>query len=118
MIENKQQRPMLIASFSGVLSGGVHPPIRRLAFPGLPGFAETPFDPASGSRPIALSATETIFDGGRRRVATDRTFANATPEKRTGRKSMSQRSGQNGCIQNFATEDRITFWLGHVPGSR
>jgi len=27
------------------------------------------------------------------------TVVNATPEKRTGRKSMSRRSGQNGCIQ-------------------
>ena len=26
------------------------------------------------------------------------TVAQATPEKRTGRKSMSRRSGQNGCI--------------------
>jgi hypothetical protein len=117
MIENKQQRPMLIASFSGVLSGGVHPPIRKLAFPALRGLAETPCDPESASRPIALSATKTIFDGGRRRAATDRTFVNATPEKRTARKSLSQRSGQNGCIQYFVPEDLITFWLGHAGKS-
>src|ERR1700693_1758944 len=29
MIETKQQRPILIASFSGVFSGGVHSPIPR-----------------------------------------------------------------------------------------
>ncbi len=29
MTENKHQRPMLIATFSGVLSRGMHPPIRR-----------------------------------------------------------------------------------------
>ena len=37
MIENKQQRPILIASFSGVLGDGLNSPIRRLAFPGVRG---------------------------------------------------------------------------------
>src|SRR5580692_612800 len=33
MIENKQQQPILIGSFSGVLNKGVHSPLRKLAFP-------------------------------------------------------------------------------------
>jgi hypothetical protein len=46
MIENKQQRPILIASFSAVLGGGVNSPIRRFAFSGVRGACETPFEPA------------------------------------------------------------------------
>src|SRR5271156_639458 len=37
MIENKQQRPILIGSFSGVFSGGVQSPISRSASPALHG---------------------------------------------------------------------------------
>src|ERR1700721_3244985 len=38
------------------------------------------------------------------------TFVNATPEKRTGRKSMSRRSGQNGCIQEDGNWYVVRFW--------
>src|SRR5258708_23445385 len=34
----------------------------------------------------------------------------ATPEKRTGRKSMSRRSGQNGCIQKDGNWYVVRFW--------
>jgi integrase len=36
--------------------------------------------------------------------------ADATPEKRTGRKSMSRRSGQNGCIQQDGNWYVVRFW--------
>ncbi|MGC2706349.1 MAG: site-specific integrase [Candidatus Acidiferrales bacterium] len=38
------------------------------------------------------------------------TFIKATPEKRTGRKSMSRRSGQNGCIQEDGNWYVVRFW--------
>ena len=38
------------------------------------------------------------------------TVAQATPEKRTGRKSMSRRSGQNGCIQEDGNWYVVRFW--------
>ena len=38
------------------------------------------------------------------------TVAQATPEKRTGRKSMSRRSGQNGCIQEDGNWYIVRFW--------
>src|SRR5580704_19652680 len=38
------------------------------------------------------------------------TFVKATPEKRTGRKSMSRRSGQNGCIQEDGNWYVVRFW--------
>src|SRR5580704_11476758 len=38
------------------------------------------------------------------------TFVKATPEKRTGRKSMSRRSGQNGCIQEYGNWYVVRFW--------
>jgi integrase len=38
------------------------------------------------------------------------TFVTATPEKRTGRKSMSRRSGQNGCIQEDGNWYVVRFW--------
>src|SRR3984885_7309413 len=38
------------------------------------------------------------------------TVDNATPEKRTGRKSMSRRSGQNGCIQEDGNWYVVRFW--------
>src|ERR1700689_5918299 len=38
------------------------------------------------------------------------TVVNATPEKRTGRKSMSRRSGQNGCIQKDGNWYVVRFW--------
>jgi hypothetical protein len=38
------------------------------------------------------------------------TVAEATPEKRTGRKSMSRRSGQNGCIQKDGNWYVVRFW--------
>jgi integrase len=38
------------------------------------------------------------------------TVAQATPEKRTGRKSMSRRSGQNGCIQEDGKWYVVRFW--------
>jgi integrase len=38
------------------------------------------------------------------------TVAEATPEKRTGRKSMSRRSGQNGCIQEDGNWFVVRFW--------
>jgi integrase len=38
------------------------------------------------------------------------TVATATPEKRTGRKSMSRRSGQNGCIQQDGNWYVVRFW--------
>jgi|SRR6185437_4930536 len=38
------------------------------------------------------------------------TVATATPEKRTGRKSMSRRSGQNGCIQEDGNWYVVRFW--------
>src|SRR5258708_8273991 len=38
------------------------------------------------------------------------TVINATPEKRTGRKSMSRRSGQNGCIQEDGNWYVVRFW--------
>src|SRR5277367_1837078 len=38
------------------------------------------------------------------------TVVNATPEKRTGRKSMSRRSGQNGCIQQDGNWYVVRFW--------
>jgi integrase len=38
------------------------------------------------------------------------TVINATPEKRTGRKSMSRRSGQNGCIQKDGNWYVVRFW--------
>ncbi len=46
MIENKKQRPILIASFSGVLRDASNSPIRRLAYPGVRGSGERPFEPA------------------------------------------------------------------------
>ena len=38
------------------------------------------------------------------------TVAQATLEKRTGRKSMSRRSGQNGCIQEDGNWYIVRFW--------
>ena len=38
------------------------------------------------------------------------TFVKATPEKRTGRKSMSRRSGQNGSIQKEGKWYVVRFW--------
>ncbi|HEY0701423.1 MAG TPA: tyrosine-type recombinase/integrase [Candidatus Acidoferrales bacterium] len=38
------------------------------------------------------------------------TFVKATPEKRTGRKSMSRRSGQNGCVQEDGNWYVVRFW--------
>jgi hypothetical protein len=38
------------------------------------------------------------------------TVAEATPEKRTGRKSMSRRSGQNGYIQEDGNWYVVRFW--------
>jgi integrase len=38
------------------------------------------------------------------------TVVQATPEKRTGRKSMSRRSGQNGCIQEDGNWYVVRFW--------
>src|SRR6266852_8480056 len=38
------------------------------------------------------------------------TVAEATPEKRTGRKSMSRRSGQNGCIEEDGNWYVVRFW--------
>jgi integrase len=38
------------------------------------------------------------------------TVASATPERRTGRKSMSRRSGQNGCIQEDGKWYVVRFW--------
>src|SRR5712664_4967835 len=38
------------------------------------------------------------------------TVTEATPEKRTGRKSMSRRSGQNGCIQKDGNWYVVRFW--------
>jgi hypothetical protein len=38
------------------------------------------------------------------------TFVKATPEKRTRRKSMSRRSGQNGCIQEDGNWYVVRFW--------
>src|SRR3984957_3770998 len=38
------------------------------------------------------------------------TVTRATPEKRTGRKSMSRRSGQNGCIQEDGNWYVVRFW--------
>ena len=38
------------------------------------------------------------------------TVVEATPEKRTGRKSMSRRSGQNGCIQEDGNWYVVRFW--------
>jgi integrase len=38
------------------------------------------------------------------------TVVKATPEKRTGRKSMSRRSGQNGCIQKDGNWYVVRFW--------
>jgi integrase len=38
------------------------------------------------------------------------TVAIATPEKRTGRKSMSRRSGQNGCVQEDGNWYVVRFW--------
>src|SRR6266446_6101067 len=38
------------------------------------------------------------------------TVVKATPEKRTGRKSMSRRSGQNGSIQQDGKWYVIRFW--------
>jgi integrase len=38
------------------------------------------------------------------------TVTQATPEKRTGRKSMSRRSGQNGCIQKDGNWYIVRFW--------
>src|SRR5579863_7572171 len=38
------------------------------------------------------------------------TVAKATPEKRTGRKSMSRRSGQNGSIQEDGNWYVVRFW--------
>jgi integrase len=38
------------------------------------------------------------------------TVTQATPEKRTGRKSMSRRSGQNGCIQEDGNWYIVRFW--------
>jgi hypothetical protein len=38
------------------------------------------------------------------------TVAIATPEKRTGRKSMSRRSGQNGCIQEDGNWYVVRYW--------
>lgn len=42
------------------------------------------------------------------------TVAVATPEKRTGRKSMSRRSGQNGCIQEDGNWYVVRFWKDAV----
>src|ERR1700681_2832555 len=41
---------------------------------------------------------------------TSDTITNATPEERTGRKSMSRRSGQNGCIQEDGNWYVVRFW--------
>jgi integrase len=38
------------------------------------------------------------------------TVINATPDKRTGRKSMSRRSGQDGCIQRDGNWYVVRFW--------
>jgi len=38
------------------------------------------------------------------------TVAQATPEKRTGRKSMSRRSGQNGSVQKDGNWYVVRFW--------
>jgi hypothetical protein len=38
------------------------------------------------------------------------TVINATPDKRTGRKSMSRRSGQDGCIQKDGNWYVVRFW--------
>src|SRR3984885_9815791 len=38
------------------------------------------------------------------------TVTKATPEKRTGSKSMSRRSGQNGCIQEDGNWYVVRFW--------
>src|SRR6266436_4567617 len=38
------------------------------------------------------------------------TVTQATPEKRTGRKSMSRRSGQNGCIQEDGNWYIVRYW--------
>src|SRR5277367_855174 len=38
------------------------------------------------------------------------TVISATPEKRTRRKSMSRRSGQNGCIQKDGNWYVVRFW--------
>jgi hypothetical protein len=49
------------------------------------------------------------------------TVAQATPEKRTGRKSMSRRSGQNGCIQEDGNWYIVRFWkdvAGHEKRQR
>jgi integrase len=43
------------------------------------------------------------------------TVAKATPERRTGRKSMSRRSGQNGCVQEDGKWYVVRFWKD-VPG--
>jgi hypothetical protein len=42
------------------------------------------------------------------------TVVNATPEKRTGRKSMSRRSGQNGCIQEDVTGTSFDPRIGPI----
>lgn len=49
------------------------------------------------------------------------TVVKATPEKRTGRKSMSRRSGQNGCIQEDGKWYVVRFWkdiAGHEKRQR
>src|SRR5882757_5382766 len=38
------------------------------------------------------------------------TVIKATPDKRTGRKSMSRRSGQDGCIQEDGNWYVVRFW--------
>jgi len=43
-------------------------------------------------------------------LASSDTIPQATPEKRTGRKSMSRRSGQNGCIQEDGN-----WYVGRLP---
>jgi integrase len=43
-------------------------------------------------------------------LASSDTIPQATPEKRTGRKSMSRRSGQNGCIQEDGNWYVVRYW--------
>src|SRR6202521_4897833 len=56
------------------------------------------------SEPVAPSANHC------KQEVNNGTVVNATPEKRTGRKSMSRRSGQNGCIQEDGNWYVVRFW--------
>jgi hypothetical protein len=56
------------------------------------------------SEPVAPSANHC------KREVNNGTVVKATPEKRTGRKSMSRRSGQNGCIQEDGNWYVVRFW--------